>query len=620
MRSAVSIRSNKRADSFRQRRHKVNLKFGGNNRYQFWVEPGADKKWTTIYWGEHMFDENMVGHNTHWTDPMPSSVPGVEEFGIKDDPDIAPPGAYAGVNREWKGHKPSKVTGGYYGSGMAIRDTWGPDAEYIPFGSQAKPEVYLDRVSVDYFLDEFSVPCNKENTVMKSCETKHTTNLRVNIPQFDNQLDTSTLRTLHKQLSQSTTSVDKRITMIGACQNGKSEWWCKGSPTAELAKSLRWLVHPPPPPTQNMDSDRSDQVKRIAEILTTQRQTPNPDVEREEVAVHGSLQGNPDDGGESVRILHAANKQARWLETQERAISTSSKLATPKAVEAVAENLRWGLRTVSTLSAGGSPTLSFVNGKAHNIGAGIAVLCNFAALRNEAELTYSGAAAGTTPIGGLLRLLTDPACDLKYPGLAEYITLTGDMLCYGDARRLGWTAVYAPTDIQLNERMVHDYMNMHGPGQDRYSKRILDNLLFNDNDINPDQDRCSISAAKANWIREAFEGKESMTSIIEALTDMSLDSSSNSEEEIDIVKTTSMPTDNTDETTHAVGTVVVTRQQWATYVLQLLNTYSPMALSVTLAMVRKARAERLSLEGCLSLEFRCQMRMVARSDFIVSQV
>eukprot|EP01060_Flectonema_neradi_P035324 TRINITY_DN6473_c1_g1_i1.p1 TRINITY_DN6473_c1_g1~~TRINITY_DN6473_c1_g1_i1.p1 ORF type:complete len:856 (+),score=174.44 TRINITY_DN6473_c1_g1_i1:336-2570(+) len=455
---------------------------------------------------------------------------------------------------------------------------------------------------------------------MKSCSTKHTTNLRVNAPQFDNQLDTNTLKTLYFELSKSVTSLDKRITMIGACQNGNTEWWCKGSPTAELAKSLRWLVHPPTPPTQDMDTDRRNQVKRIAEVLISQRNTPNTDVEREEVAVHGSLQGNPDDGGESIRLLHTAHKQAKWVATHSAAISTSSKLATPQAVENVSENIRWGLRLVSALASGDSPTLSMVNGKAHNIGAGMAVLCNFAALRNEAELTYSGAAAGTTPIGGLVRLLTDPSCDLKYPGLAEYITLTGDILCYGDARRLGWTAVHAPTDVHLNERMVHDYMNMHGPGQGRYAKRILDNLLFNDTDISPDQDRCSISSAKASWIRDAFEGKETMTDIITTLTEMSEDDSPQPEEQTDIVGTATMPTDNSNNNTHQVGKLVITRQQWATYLLQLFNSYSPMALSVTLAMVHKARAERLSLEECLTLEFRCYMRMVGRSDFVVSQI
>ncbi|KAJ9454992.1 Enoyl-CoA hydratase/isomerase family [Diplonema papillatum] len=588
----------------------------------FWLEPNADRKYTSIFWGEHLFDQNMVGSNTTWTNPMPSSVPDETDFGIEGKPRFDPPGAYAGVNRPWSGHKPSRVQAGYYGSGMALRDSWGPDAETRVHGGQARPEVLLETVSVDYFLDEFSVPLNDQNTIMESCRAKHTSNLRINLPQVDNVLDANTAKTLFYSVWQSTHALHRRITMLGACQNGKTEWWCKGLPLDFYASELRWLVDPPDSPSALETTDAAAQIEQLASGMLHTRKTPNEDVERKELAVIGALHGTPGlQEGAAGRLLRQAYRQALWINNQEALYPQKSdddapkaRLASPDAVHAIADSVRWAMKAVWMLPRGDSPTLSFVNGRAHNIGAGLALLANHAALRYEAEITFSGAATGTTPIGGLLRLLRDDVVELKYPGLAEYVTLTGDALYYGDAKRLGWTAVHAPTDVHLNERMLHDYMNMHGPHDGGNATRILHSALFNDTDQDPEMDRCSFTVAKARWVEEAFHEKPSVAAIKDALKAIIAKEVGDQQPEAEVLSVVSS------EGSKVLREKSITKGAWAQYVLGLLDRYSPRALAVTLEMVRHAREERLNLAECMSLEFRCFMRMLMKPDFIRAQV
>lgn len=42
----------------------------------------------------------------------------------------------------------------------------------------------------------------------------------------------------------------------------------------------------------------------------------------------------------------------------------------------------------------------------------------------------------------MMRLLARHETSLKYPGLAEFITLTGTSLFAGDVLRLGWTDLF----------------------------------------------------------------------------------------------------------------------------------------------------------------------------------
>ena len=585
------------------------------------LEPGADKRHTSIYWGEHMFEENMAEANERWHNPLPSSVPSMDEFGCDTKQGSgglhAPPGAYAGVNRPWVGHKPSRVTSGHYGSGLAIRDTWGPDAEYTLAESNAKPEVLIKRVSVDWFLDEFSSPMNKTNTVMESCVAKHTRNYRINAPLHDNMLDRLTTNTLLTCIARSTHAIGRRITMVGAVQNGKTEWFSRGLPLSHFARKLRWVVSPPESPSKSVPSADAGQVDRLAEALLTQRNTPDEAAERSELAAQGALHGHGEDAGGAIRMVNAAARQAAWLVRLDESLPTHP-LSPPDAVHTVATDVRRTLCLIHALAKGESPTISFVNGKAHNVGAGIALFCNYAALRDEAELTYNGGSAGTTPIGGLLRLFRDEVVDIKYPGLGEYIMLTGDKLCSGDAKRLGWTAVHAPTDIHLNERMLHDYMNMHGQGDYGNATRILHSALFNDAD-GLDADRCAVSATKAAWIREAFHQKKSVAEIKETLDRIALDPAS--EQVTDAEVHVASPADGSEaadsDKTERRG---LTKAAWAACCLALMDRYSPFTQAVSLAMLRKAREEELPLLDCLQLEYRCFMRTLTRPDFITAQV
>ena len=590
-----------------QRSKDYQFGYRSNGPGSFQLEPGADRKYTSIFWGEHMFDENMPNANEKWNNPMPSSVGTMEDFGIEPLSAAArPPGAFEGVNRPWVGHKPSKVTSGHFGSGMAIRDSWGPDMEASREMGLAKPEVMIDSVSVDFFLDEFSVPKNAQNTVMESCNSRHTRNFRINNPKHDNTLDTNTVLTLLEEVRESTMSIGRRITMVGAVQNGKTEWFCKGLPLSHYARQLRWVVSPPEEPSRGFDSDSKGQVEGLAEFLVSKRDVPCETLERSEIAVSGQLHG---DEGLALRLLEAASRQASWIK-HHQSNAPEHPLSPPEVLNKVCTDVRHSMRLIHALALGDSPTISFVNGKAHNIGAGLAILCNYAALRTEAELTFHGGSAGTTPIGGLLRHLRDPTVDTKYPGLGEYMMLTGDKVCYGDAKRLGWTAVSAPTDIHLNERMLHDYMNMHGQGEHGNASRILHSALFNDMDQSHEMDRCSISATKAGWVRECFHNKASVADIKAALKAVIDNEASLAEHDTAVVVSEKKEEEAS----------LLSKHAWASLCLGLMDRYAPLPQAVSLAMLRKARAEQLDLVKCMELEYRCFVRTITRADFIKAQV
>eukprot|EP00756_Hemistasia_phaeocysticola_P018592 Hpha_TRINITY_DN15606_c1_g17::TRINITY_DN15606_c1_g17_i1::g.100791::m.100791 len=579
--------------------------FGYNHYDQHFIQPGAQKGQTSIWWPDHVPEEGMVGTTDHWTHIPKGRVPSQDEFGVTPDEEYAPPGAYPGVNRDWIGFKPSRWRGGYYGSGIAARDSWGPDQNRSEAGQQAQPETVIDRVSVDWFLDEFSVPKNKHQSVMSGARGAATQALKINKPWCDNALDAATMKTLYWETMVSTHSPLRKITMIGACQNGHTEWWCKGLMLDDFARLLRFLVHPPPDsskaigipgrddkePTKEEMEVHVARVQRMAGALLSSRNTPTGDED-----LGRALLIAPDCPPSPLRMMAAARYHADW-QVANAAAHSGAEGSQPNNVVYVNEVVRWAMKLLWVVGNGATPTLSIVNGKCANIGSGLALLCNFAAIRDEASYSFSESINGLTPIGGLLRLLVSEPTEVKYPGLAEYMVLTGAELFHGDAKRLGWTSVHAPTDTHLNERMVQDYMNIHPVHDSGDGRRFLHALLFGDSDQAPEMDRCAISYERMEWIRAVFHGAESIIEIESRLEALRLKPSSD------------LPASDND----------VSQREWAETVLYEIQRRSPFAQAVSLEMVKEARKNSLNLPECLALEYRCFVRMLRRSDFIKSQ-
>eukprot|EP01065_Artemidia_motanka_P012803 TRINITY_DN17069_c0_g1_i1.p1 TRINITY_DN17069_c0_g1~~TRINITY_DN17069_c0_g1_i1.p1 ORF type:complete len:888 (+),score=164.55 TRINITY_DN17069_c0_g1_i1:173-2665(+) len=557
------------------------MTFGGRNNGGFFVHEGAGRGQTSIWWSGQVPEVAMPNYSDDWNIPNEADL---EQSGL--DPASQPPGAYPGINRKWVGFKPSRVRGGYYGSGVATRDTWGPDLQRSESGDVPKPETVIDRVSVDWFMDEFSVPLNKQNTVMSACRHTATESLRVNLPQRQNQIDNNTVRTLYRAVRIGTHSPTRRVTMIGACQNGHTDWWCKGLPLHQMASRLRYLVSPPP------TDESTAGVERLAEVLMARRVKPaGGHLEQVEAATRV---GHP-------QLMHIAHQRAQWLKRREMA-ERKHEIGPPSVLLYVNREVREAMRLLWVLGNGDTPTLSFVNGKCKNIGSGLALLCNYAAVRDEASFTFSGARDGLSPIGGLLRLLTSEASQLKYPGLAEYMVLTNDKLYGGDAKRLGWTSIHAPTDTHLNERMVQDYLNIHPTHDAGDGHRFMHALLFSDHDQAPDMDKCSISFERMEWIRWCFDKAESVVDVKDRLSRLADDASKG------LVPAAEKRDGDR-----------VTAEQWAAAVSHAVDRGSPFALAVSFEMVRKAKKESLNLPDCMALEYRCFVRMMQRPDFITAQ-
>eukprot|EP01062_Namystynia_karyoxenos_P062190 TRINITY_DN55112_c0_g1_i1.p1 TRINITY_DN55112_c0_g1~~TRINITY_DN55112_c0_g1_i1.p1 ORF type:complete len:917 (+),score=271.50 TRINITY_DN55112_c0_g1_i1:101-2851(+) len=587
---------------------KANRVFGGTKYTQHYVQAGADKRATSIWWSDHVPEEAMPGYSDNWTLPE-SGVPHREEFGSLGLGHNLPPGQYPGVNRPWVGFKPSRWRGGYYGSGLALRDSWGPDMERTEAGNQARPETLLERVSVDWFLDEFAVPVNKHNSVVATARHKHTNCLKLNKPAWDNQLDLTTIKTLYWQVRQSTMAMERRLTMVGACQNGKTEWWCSGLPLLHLAHKLRFYVAPPSRPCEGLSADEAQRVERLAECLRAQRAAPDEVRERIEAAASaGADIGGGADPSASLRLLKVARDQSLWAQKREEGSAGAGAPSggPPDCVTYACDVARWGMRLLWVLARGDSATLSFVNGRCAGFGSGLALLCNHAAVRFEGSFTFCGAADGLSPAGGLLRLLVSEAADLKYPGLAEYVVLTGEPLFEGDAKRLGWTSVHAPTDTHLNERMLQDYLNIHPLHDAGDGRRLMQAALFSDSDMAPELDRCAVTYERMEWVRYCFAGVSTVQEALQRVRELRDTAPAG------VPRVEQHGADGKGED--------IPVEQWADAAEAALLRGSPFALAVSLEMVRHAREKKLALGGCMALEYRCLVRMMKRRDFVRAQV
>lgn len=165
--------------------------------------------------------------------------------------------------------------------------------------------------------------------------------------------------------------------------------------------------------------------------------------------------------------------------------------------------------------------MTIINGSCRNIGNGLALFPKYAGLRDSSEFIFDGPQQGLTPFGGLTHLLARTETTLKYPGLAEFVMLTGSPLYSGDVLRLGWTDLFSTLpDIDFHiKQWFDDSEHMHNDAMTWQLGHLLDTCFKMDAAQHANaMERTSLTPIRSRWIEDVFADQPSVESILDSLT------------------------------------------------------------------------------------------------------
>lgn len=169
------------------------------------------------------------------------------------------------------------------------------------------------------------------------------------------------------------------------------------------------------------------------------------------------------------------------------------------------------------------PLITLINGKCRNVGNGLALLSKFPGLRDSSEFAHEGPQWGMTPFGGMTHLLARDETTLKYPGLAEFVMLTGFPLYSGDALRLGWSDLFSTLpDLDYHIRAwFEDSEHLHVDAVTWQIGQLLDTCFKPGASSNPTatkMERVAVTERRAQWIEDCFADQRSVDDIVTTLT------------------------------------------------------------------------------------------------------
>ncbi|KAK7197899.1 Enoyl-CoA hydratase-like protein [Novymonas esmeraldas] len=169
------------------------------------------------------------------------------------------------------------------------------------------------------------------------------------------------------------------------------------------------------------------------------------------------------------------------------------------------------------------PLMTLVNGKCRGTGCGLALAAKYAGLQDASEFIVDGPNVGLTPYSGMTRLLARPETSLKYPGLAEFVMLTGTSLFAGDALRLGWSDLFTTLpDMAYHIKSWFDSTeHMHNDAVAWQLGHLLEKCFhMKDGAHSSAMERCAMTPCRARWVEDAFADQPSIEAILATLSAM----------------------------------------------------------------------------------------------------
>ncbi|ORC91397.1 uncharacterized protein TM35_000064020 [Trypanosoma theileri] len=343
------------------------------------------------------------------------------------------------------------------------------------------------------FLGEFdqkmmqamSRPLNADRTITGN-DGRFSKTIMINEPKTHQALSAKTASELATEIDKATNAVYSKLTVLEAAQSGLTNYFCGGLNFEMLGFDLQ------------MATILRNQARAILDKSTeTSGKT----------TTSSSSSGSP-----STSTL---------TKSQEREVEMLLRDAA-RYEDRVDDTLRQHASLIWRVYNAPRPLMTLTNGKCRGTGCGVSLYAKYCALKDSTEFIFDGPNLGVTPYGGLTRLLARTETSLKYPGLAEFVMLTGTSLFAGDALRLGWTDLFTtiPDMSYYIKEWFDNSEHMHNDAIAWQLGHLLDTCFKMREAHSSAMERAALSPTRARWVEDAFADQPSVKHIMDTLSEI----------------------------------------------------------------------------------------------------
>lgn len=315
-------------------------------------------------------------------------------------------------------------------------------------------------------MQAMSYPLNHRHTLTGN-DGRFSKTIFLNDPKRHQVLSAIFARDLNKELDKATTALYSKLTVLTSAQSGQTDYFCGGTDLEAVGFDLA-----------------------MANLLRSQ-------------AAELAKTGGPAKRTEA-KVQELLRDADRY---EERADSV----------------LRENAAVLWRAYTSPRPLMTLVNGKCRGTGAGLALAAKYAGLTDASEFVVDGPNCGLTPYSGMTRLLARPETSLKYPGLAEFVMLTGTSLFAGDALRLGWSDLFTTLpDMTYHIKEWFDSTeHMHNDAVAWQLGHLLEKCFqMKDGAHATAMERAAVTPIRARWIEDAFADQPSVEDVVQTLSAM----------------------------------------------------------------------------------------------------
>lgn len=364
-------------------------------------------------------------------------------------------------------------------------ETRGPTHGQVP-GLNAPFLGEMDR----QMMQAMSHPLNKTHT-LTTREGRFSKVIYLNERSRNQCLSADLAKELNTALDVATNAVYSKLTVLEAAQSGETDYFCGGIDMERLGFDMRMAEHLREQAAEIRERISSSSAASASDFLALTEGESNTKQDP-----HFIMRGR------------VAELERDALRHEDRADGT----------------LREHGALICRIQMAPRPLMTLVNGKCRGTGCGVALAAKYCGLKDISEFIFDGPNMGLTPYGGLTRWLCRPETSLKYPGLAEFVMLTGTSLFAGDALRLGWTDLF--TSLPDMSHHIQDWFNasehMHNDAIAWQLGHLLDTCFRMKQSHSSEMERCAISPTRSRWIEDAFADQPSLEAVMTTLGQMEL--------------------------------------------------------------------------------------------------
>lgn len=337
------------------------------------------------------------------------------------------------------------------------------------------------------FLGEFdrkmmqamSRPLNTDRTLTGN-DGRFSKTIMINEPKTHQALSAKTAKELCTEIDIATNAVYSKLTVLEAAQSGMTNYFCGGVNFEMLGFDLQ------------MATMLRERARTILESAAGASSSSSADI-----------------------------TTSKLTKAQERDVEQLLRDAA-RYEDRVDDTLRQHASLIWRVYIAPRPLMTLTNGKCRGTGCGVSLYAKYCALKDASEFIFDGPNIGITPYGGLTRLLARPETSLKFPGLAEFVMLTGTSLFAGDALRLGWTDLFTSLpDMSYHIKEWFDTTeHMHNDAIAWQLGHLLETCFKMKEAHSSAMERVAITPPRARWIEDTFADQPSVKHILDTLSEI----------------------------------------------------------------------------------------------------